>query len=157
MVVVTGAGYAIAGADTVVTSMGSLLPEDELYPVFEDALRSRGMDLLRLARLAHELDLTCIREKSTELAKDRMSVTDEEWGKAFWELLKEAIDRLKPLGPLPKPYTPEWHPHIILYREYVIDTPNKRIARDLGLSLREVLRRRRIGIRRIVRQFMQWG
>lgn len=137
--------------------MGKMLPEEEVYRIVEEALRTEGVDVLKLAQLARRLDLSCIEKKAKELANDSRPVTDEEWGKAFWELLKEAITNLKPLGPLPKSFTPEWHTYMILYQEYVLGTPNRRIAIDIDLSRREILRRRRTAIRRVVRQIVQWG
>ena len=131
--------------------------EDQVYRIVEEALRTQGIDMLKLAELARELDLSCIEEKAKELAKDGRPVTDEERGKALWELLKNAIDRMKPLGPPPKPFTPEWHPYVILYEEYIIGTPNQDIADRLFLSRREFLRRRRTAIRRVVRQLIQWS
>jgi len=136
--------------------MDELLPEEEVYRIVEEALRTEGIDVLKLAELARTPGLSCIEENARELAKDGRPITDEEWGKAFWELLKEAIARLKPLGPSPKSFTPEWHPYVILYQEYILGTPNRRIAIDLGLSRREILRRRRTAIRRVVSQLIQW-
>ena len=137
--------------------MSKVLTEENLYLIFQEALRTEGMDVLKLAQLAGKLPLSCIESKARELAQDGRPVTDEEWGKAFWELLKEAIDRLKPSGPPPKSLTPEWHPHVILYEEYVLGTRNRDIANSLYLSWREMLRRRREAIRRVVRQLIQWG
>ncbi len=137
--------------------MGKVLPEEEMYLVIEEALRSEGIDILELADLARRPGLSCIEKKARELANDGRPITDEERGKAFWELLKEAVVRLKPLGPSPKPLTPEWHPYVILYEEYVIGTPNQKIADDLFVSRREFLRRRRTAIRRVVCQLIQWG
>jgi len=137
--------------------MDELLPEEEVYRIVEEALRTEGVDVLRLAALARSLNLSCIGKKAKELANEGRLLTDEEWGKAFWELLKEAIDRLRPLGSLPRSVTPEWRTYVILYREYVLGTPNRRIAIDLDLRRREFLRRRRTTIRRVVRQIVQWG
>lgn len=137
--------------------MATLLAEEEVYHIVEEGLRSEGIDVLKLAELARRLGLMCIEKTAKELAKDGRPLTDEERGKALWELLKEAIDGLKPLEPLAKPLTPEWHPYAILYQEYIIGTPNQDIAADLFLSRREFLRRRRTAIKRVVRQLMQWG
>lgn len=137
--------------------MGKLLPEEEVYFIIEEALQTEGIDILKLAELARRPGLSCIEKKARELANDGRPVTDEEWGKAFWELLKEAITNLKPLGPSPKSFTPEWHPYVILYEAYILGTKNRDIAGDLYLSRREMLRRRRTAIRRVVRQLVQWG
>lgn len=99
--------------------MARLLAEEEVYRIVEEGLRSEGIDVLKLAELARRLGLMCIEKKAKELAKDERPLTDEERGKALWELLKEAIDGLKPLEPLAKPLTPEWHPYVILYQEYI--------------------------------------
>lgn len=91
------------------------LSGDELYRVVEAALKTKGVDILALAELAAGTGLSSLDRKAQELAGESRPVTDEERGKAFWKLIKQALERLRPTDGDPDHLIPEWHPYIILY------------------------------------------
>jgi hypothetical protein len=133
------------------------LSEKELYPIIEAALRTEGLRILKLAELARRTGLASIERKAQELAEEGRPVTDEERGKAFWALIRQAIERLRPEDLEPNYLIPQWHPYLILYEEYILGTDNRLIADKLHISEREMLRRRQRAVERVVRQLFQWG
>jgi hypothetical protein len=148
---------SIGIGDVALTSDVTFLPEAQLYLIVEEALRTEGVYTPKLARLARQLALSCVEDQAQELAKDGRPVTDEDRGKAFWEILKEAISCLKPPGDPPKLLTREWQCYVILHEEYVLGTPNTQICWRVHLSRRQMLRRRKTAIERVTRLLLQWG
>jgi AraC-like DNA-binding protein len=108
------------------------------------ALRSRG-NLLTLARCAGQLKLQVVEQRARELVGGESVVTDIERGRALWELLKEAIDRLRPANSEPEP-TPAWRLYAIAEGVYVQGKSAKEVAAELGISPRTFHRERRAAV-----------
>lgn len=112
--------------------------------VLARALRSRG-NLLVLARCAEQLKLRAVEQRVRELIAEGSLVTDIDRGRALWELLEEAIDRLRPANREPEP-TPAWRLHSIAQGIYVQGKPAKEMAAELGISSRTLHRERRAAV-----------
>lgn len=136
--------------------MDRQLSEQQPYTIIQAALRTEGMDSLKLADLAGQTGFTLIGRKAHELAGEGNPVTDVDRGKAFWNLLERAIDGLKPADIKPDVGLPKWRPYYILYRAYCKGERNDWIAHKLNISETELLRQRRAAIRAVVRQLQQW-
>jgi hypothetical protein len=95
------------------------------------ALRSRG-NLLTLARCAEQLKLRTVEQRAQGLVAEESVVTDIDRGRALWDLLREAIDRLRPANSEPEP-TPAWQ-------------SAKEMATELGISPRTFHRERRAAV-----------
>jgi hypothetical protein len=59
------------------------------------ALRSKG-NPLTLARCAEQLKLRAVEQRARELVAEESVVTDIDRGRALWDLLRVAINRLRP-------------------------------------------------------------
>jgi hypothetical protein len=105
------------------------------------ALRSRG-NLLVLARCADQLKLRAVEQRAREQVAEDGVVTDIDRGRALWDLLREAVDRLRPTDSEPE-LTPAWRLYTIADGVYVQGRPTKEIAADLGISPRTFHRERR--------------
>jgi hypothetical protein len=108
------------------------------------ALRSRG-NLLILARCANQLKLRAVEQRARELIAGESVVTDIDRGRALWDLLRVAIDRLRPANSEPEP-TPAWRLYSIAEGVYVQGKLAKEIAAELGISPRTVYRERRAAV-----------
>jgi AraC-like DNA-binding protein len=108
------------------------------------ALRSRG-NLLTLARCADQLKLRVVEQRARELVAEGSVVTDVERGRALWNLLREAIDRLRPANSELEP-TPAWRLYAIAEGVYVQGKPAKELADELGISPRTFHRERRAAV-----------
>lgn len=117
---------------------------EKLNRIVKETLRTKG-DGPKLTELAREAAwLSSIESKARELARDGRPITDVDRGQAWWALIKEAIQRLKPAdarGMEPDPHRREWHSYIILTELYVKGRTHKETARLLGISVREMERR----------------
>jgi len=120
---------------------------DRLEQVLVWALRSRGQ-LLTLARCAAALQLKVVERRARELAGPGV-VTDIDRGRALWDLLREAIARLRPANAAPEP-TPAWRLHAIAEGFYVQGKPAKEVAAELGISPRTFHRERRAAAEALV-------
>ena len=112
--------------------------------VITRALRSKG-NLLTLARCAGQLDLMVVERRARKLVAERGVVTDVDRGRALWELLRGAIERLRPADVEPEP-TPAWRLYTIAEGAYVQGKPVKEMAAELGLSPRTCHRERRAAV-----------
>jgi len=108
------------------------------------ALRSRG-NLLTLARCAEQLKLRTVEQRARGLVAEESVVTDIDRGRALWDLLREAIDRLRPANSEPEP-APAWRLYAIAEGVYVQGKPAKEVAAELGISLRTFHRERRAAV-----------
>lgn len=108
------------------------------------ALRSRG-NLLVLARCAGQLKLKVIEQRARELVAGGSVVTDIDRGRALWELLREAIDRLRPADSEPEP-TPAWRLYAIAEGVYVRGRSANEVTAELGISPRTFHRDRRAAV-----------
>ena len=108
------------------------------------ALRSRG-NLLILARCADRLRLQVIEQRAQELITERSTITDIDRGRALWDLLGEAVDRLRPADSEPN-VTPAWRLHAIAEGFYIQGKSIKEITTELGISPRTFNRGRRAAV-----------
>jgi hypothetical protein len=111
--------------------------------VLTRALRSKG-NLLTLARCADYLKLAVIEQRARELVSRESIVTDIDRGRALWDLLREAIERLRPANSEPEP-TPAWRLYAIAEGVYVQGKSAKEVAAELQISERAFHRGRRSG------------
>jgi hypothetical protein len=108
------------------------------------ALRSRG-NLLILAQCAGQLSLQAVEQRARELVSESSIVTDIERGRALWELLREAIDRLRPTASTPE-HTPVWRLYAIAEGVYVQGKSAREMTAELGISPRTFHRERRAAV-----------
>lgn len=109
------------------------------------ALRSRG-NVLILSRCAEQLNLGAVEQRAQALVDgERSIVTDIDRGRALWDLLREAIDRLRPANSEPEP-TPAWRLYAIAEGVYVQGKSAKEMAAELGISPRTFHRERRAAV-----------
>jgi hypothetical protein len=108
------------------------------------ALRSRG-NLLTLARCAEQLQWEAVEQRARELVAGESVVTDIDRGRALWDLLREAMDRLRPANSEPEP-TPAWRLYAIAEGVYVQGKSAKEMAAELGISPRTFYRERRAAV-----------
>ncbi len=79
-------------------------------------------------------------------------LTHLERGKAVYQVLDEAIERLRPAAGRPSdPPAREWHPYLILHDAYLEDVPNREIMSRLYISDATFSRTRRAALRAIAR------
>jgi AraC-like DNA-binding protein len=116
----------------------------QLEQTLTRALRSRG-NLLTLARCADQLKLSVVEQRARKLVAEGSVVTDVERGRALWDLLREAIDRLRPANSEPEP-TPAWRLYAIAEGVYVQGKSAKEMAAELGISPRTFHRERRAAV-----------
>jgi hypothetical protein len=107
-------------------------------------LRSKG-NLLVLARCANQLELTAVEQRARELVPEKSPVTDIDRGRALWDLLREAIDRLRPTDSEPEP-TPAWRLYAIVEGVYVQGKSVKAMTAELDISPRTFHRERRAAV-----------
>jgi len=80
------------------------------------------------------------------------AVTHLDLGKAAYNVLAEAIEKLRPDDTLPGDPPPrEWYPYLILYNAYLEDIPNRDIMSRLYISEGTFNRTRRAALRAITR------
>lgn len=108
------------------------------------ALRSRG-NLLILAHCADQLRLQVVEKRAQDLVSGSNVVTDIERGRALWELLREAIDRLRPTASTPE-HTPSWRFYAIAEGIYVQGKSAREMTAELGISSRTFHRERRAAV-----------
>lgn len=108
------------------------------------ALRSRG-NLLTLARCAEQLKLGAVEQRARELVAVESVVTDIDRGRALWDLLREAIERLRPANSEPEP-TPAWRLYAIAKGIYIQGKQAKEVVAELGISPRTFHRERRAAV-----------
>jgi hypothetical protein len=112
--------------------------------ILAKALRSKG-NLLTLAGCADQLKLRVVEQRAEDLIADESVVTDIDRGRALWDLLSEAIDRLRPANSEPE-LIPAWRLYAIAEGVYVQGESAKEIATALGISQRTFHRERRAAI-----------
>jgi len=78
-------------------------------------------------------------------------VTHLDRGKALSLLLIDALDKLRPPGPVPKTLTREWVQYTILYDAYVLGELNRDIMTKLYISESSFNRARRRAVRGVAR------
>jgi GAF domain-containing protein len=79
-------------------------------------------------------------------------VTHLDLGKATYNVLAEAIDKLRPQDDIPGDPPPrEWYPYLILHNAYVEDVPNRDIMTRLYISEGTFNRTRRAALRAVTR------
>lgn len=108
------------------------------------ALRSRG-NLLILAQCASQLSLQAVEQRAPESLSKAGIVTDIERGRALWELLREAIDRLRPTASTPE-HTPAWRLYAIVESIYIQGKSARDVTAELGISSRRFHRERRAAV-----------
>lgn len=79
-------------------------------------------------------------------------VTHLDRGKVVFQVICDAIEKLRPEGKLPKePIPREWYPYLILHDAYIEDKPNREIMASLYISEGTFNRTRRGAIRSVTR------
>lgn len=116
----------------------------QFQQILTRALRSRG-NLLILARYANQLKLRAVEQRARELVAVGSVVTDIDRGRALWDLLRQAIDRLRPADSAPEP-TPAWRLYAIAEGVYVRGKSAKEVTAELGISSRTFHRERRAAV-----------
>lgn len=109
------------------------ISNDELVSEVEDALR-RLYDYSYLGE--HSLAQLLVVQKRLE-GQEPESVTHIDCGKALSQFLVQAIQKLRPEGPDPKPLTVpqrEWHQFLILHSAYVSGEPTREIMSRLYIG-----------------------
>jgi hypothetical protein len=82
--------------------------------------------------------------------------TDLDRGKALYQVLVDAIEKLRPDGKLPgNPPPREWHGYVILRDAYLENTPNRDIMSRLYISEGTFNRTRRAAIQAVARSLEQ--
>jgi hypothetical protein len=80
------------------------------------------------------------------------AVTHLDLGKAAYDVLAEAVEKLRPDDALPSdPPSREWYPYLILYSAYLEDVPNRDIMSRLYISEGTFNRTRRSALRAVAR------
>jgi AraC-like DNA-binding protein len=108
------------------------------------ALKSKG-NLLTLSRCAGRLRLGVVEQKAREQVSNASVVTDIDRGRALWNLIGEAIDRLRPADSEPE-RTPAWQLYSIVRGIYVQGKSVDELATALGISPRTLYRERRAAV-----------
>jgi hypothetical protein len=111
--------------------------------ILTKALRSKG-NVLTLAGCASQLRLQVVEERARELVAEESVVTDIDRGRALWSLLREAIDRLRPVDS--EESAPAWRLYVIAERVYVQGKSANEMAAELGISPRTFHRERRAAV-----------
>jgi DNA-directed RNA polymerase specialized sigma24 family protein len=133
----------MAGGEVAVAALGGDWRQFE--QILVKALRSRG-NVLILSRCAEQLNLGAVEQRAQALVDgERSIVTDIDRGRALWDLLREAIDRLRPANSEPEP-TPAWRLYAIAEGVYVQGKSTKEMAAELGISPRTFHRERRAAV-----------
>ncbi len=122
--------------------------EQQFQRILSQALKSRG-NLLILGRCAEALQLKVIEERAQTLVTGEGVVTDIDRGRALWNLIQEAIERLRPTNTKPEP-TPAWRLYAIAEGLYIQGKSTKAIATELGISPRTFYRERRAAVEALV-------
>lgn len=108
------------------------------------ALRSKG-NLFTLARCARQLGLGIVEQRAQDQVSGKSVVTDIDRGRALWNVIEEAIDRLRPADLKPAP-TPAWRLYSIVSGFYVQGKPVSELATELGISPRTLYRERQTAV-----------
>jgi len=140
-------------ATAVATTLGGNRRQFE--QTLSRALKSRG-NLLTLARCADQLKLQTVEQRARALVPDGSIVTDIERGRALWELLREAIDRLRPADCTPEP-TPAWRLYAIAEGVYVHGKAARQMTAELGISPRTFHRERHAAVEALATVMWQVG
>lgn len=94
--------------------------------------------------------LTQFKLVKSKVASD--AVTHLDLGKAAYNVLAEAIEKLRPDNPSPGAPPPrEWYPYLILHDAYLEDIPNRDIMSRLYISEGTFNRTRRAALRAVTR------
>jgi hypothetical protein len=109
------------------------------------ALRSKG-NLLTLSQCAKQLQLGIVEQKARDQVSEQGIVTDIDRGRALWNVLEDAIDRLRPADLEPEP-TPAWRFYSVVSGFYVQGKLAQELATELGISPRTLYRERRAAIK----------
>jgi len=73
-------------------------------------------------------------------------------GKLVYQIILEALEKLRPSGELPnEPIPRQWYPYLILYNAYLENKPNNDIMARLYISEGTFNRTRRAAIRSLAR------
>jgi len=111
----------------------------------EDALR-------HLADYAYLGKLPLTETKLAESCLPDGTITHLDRGKAVYNILAEAIEKLRPDGQLSgEPPPREWHPYLILHEAYLEDKLNREIMARLYISEGTFNRTRRAALRAVTR------
>jgi hypothetical protein len=142
------AEYVTQVAQVIETSR----PETVKYPdqisvkAVEDALRH----MVDYAYLGDH-PLTRFKLVRSKVAAD-VAVTHLDLGKAAYNVLAEAVEKLRPADTAPSDPPPrEWYPYLILYNAYLEDIPNRDIMSHLYISEGTFNRTRRAALRAVAR------
>jgi DNA-binding NarL/FixJ family response regulator len=116
--------------------------------LIEAALRTEG-DLTALARNAAHLNLRCVNARARRRLPPGAPLTAAERGQTLWEILQEAIGRLRPADEMDPRITRAWRQYRVLHDAYLQGLPNRQIARSLYISARTFDRDRRQALGRV--------
>ena len=120
-------------------------PDQVSVKAVEDALR-------HMADYAYLGDHTLTRFRLVRSRVTVESVTHLDLGKAVYNVLAEAIEKLRPGGTDPGDLPPrEWYPYLILHDAYLEDVPNRDIMSRLYISEGTFNRTRRAALRAVTR------
>ena len=165
---VNGVSYSRADVEPL------LYPSDRLADAIRDAAQiARGIETSkpRTARYPDQISVKAVEDAlrhvadyaylgdhaltQFKLVKSRVAVdavTHLDLGKAVYNVLAEALEKLRPDDTLPRDPPPrEWYPYLILHDAYLEDIPNRDIMSRLYISEGTFNRTRRAALRAVTR------
>lgn len=132
---------------------GQSLGEEEVLPLVESALKHL-YDLVYLG----EHPLTQLQIVQTSHQAKNLPQGHLEYAKTLSALLTDAIQQLKPSGPVPSQSVipgRRWHPYLILYTAYIEGDDNALIMRWLQISEGTFNRSRRRALHAVAKTIME--
>jgi hypothetical protein len=126
--------------ESALEQIETCLSRERFTEMIRDALRSRG-DQNALAGYARRLRLVVVERRAQEMSEQKQPLTDMDRGRALWDLLVEAIEHLRPTRKRTLT-TLAWRHYLALKLGYVEGWTNRRVARELNVSLRTLDRDR---------------
>jgi DNA-binding CsgD family transcriptional regulator len=134
---------------TLITPKEGLNPDPALEKIsvktVEDALRN-------LYDYSYLSDTPFAKLKLIRVYLPDSGVTHLERGKAVFQMVCDALEKLNPGGEYPRePIPREWYPYLILHDAYIEDIPNREIIARLYISEGTFNRTRRGAIRSVTR------
>jgi hypothetical protein len=140
--------------------------EEEAQPVIAGVTEAEFVTLVEDA-LRHLYDYSYLGEHALEKLKvvdwwlqgqTGDFVTHIDRGKALSEVIMQAIDKLRPVGPEPSRHSVpprEWHAFVVLHDAYVVDELNRDIMSRLYISEGTFNRTRRRAVRGVARALQE--
>jgi hypothetical protein len=128
------------------------LSPPRLNPDGEIAARSVEEALRNLYDYAYLSDCALAKLKRVQTASPDSGITHLDRGKLVYQMIRDALEKLRPPGDLPRePIPRQWYPYLILYNAYLENKPNNEIMSRLYISEGTFNRTRRAAIRSLAR------